>query len=172
MHVAGPALTLRWVNDCTPGGEKLAQITANISNGLQPRQVVIIDTSKNRYAGYWGELRCNIAREHGGEGAVINGGVRDPHYVWKFGFNLCEVYACPHEADTRSRLASFQEPIAINNVPIRPGDFGGVAVILQEIVVDIYHKAQALMSKESQFCKMIRYGIGGAEPVRAFGPSI
>jgi hypothetical protein len=39
-------------------------------------------------------------------------------------------------------------------------------------VVDVYHKAQTLVSKESQFRKMIREGIGGADAVRAFGPSI
>ncbi len=177
MRVAGPAFTLRWVNDRTPGGEKLGQITAGIIDSLRPHQVVIIDTSKNRYAGYWGELMCNLARERGVEGAVIDGGVRDPYYIWKFGFNMFAAFACPNEADSRSRLVSFQEPIAINNVPIRPGDFvvgdfGGVVVIPQNIVVDVYRKARNLVSKESQFRKMIREGIGGAEAVRTFGPSI
>ena len=177
MRVAGPAFTLRWVNDRTPGGERLGQITASIIDSLRPHQVVIADTSKNRYAGYWGELMCNIARERGVEGAVIDGGVRDPYYIWKFGFNMFAAFACPNEADTRSRLVSFQEPIAINNVSIRQGDFvvgdfGGVVVIPQEIVAEVYHKAQALVSKESQFRKMIREGVGGADAVHTFGPSI
>lgn len=177
MRVAGPAFTLRWVNDRTPGGERLGQVVAGAIDSLRPHQVVVADTSKNRTAGYWGELMCNIAQERGVLGAVIDGGVRDPFYIWKFGFNMFAAFSCPNEADTRSRLDSFQEPIAINNVPIRPGDFivgdfGGVVVIPQEIVVDVYHKAQALVSKESQFRKMIREGISGADAVRTFGPSI
>jgi regulator of RNase E activity RraA len=86
-------------------------------------------------------------------------------------------FACPNEADTRSRLDSFQEPIAINNVAIRPGDFvigdfGGVVVVPQEIVADVYYRARELVSKESTFRKMIREGISGADAVKAFGPSI
>ena len=177
MHIAGPAFTLRWVNDRTPGGERLGKIAAGIIDGLKPHMVVVADTSKNRTSGYWGELMCNLSRERGVEGAVIDGGVRDPYYIWKFGFNMFAAFACPNEADTRSRLDSFQEPIAINNVPVRPGDFivadfGGVVVVPQEIVVDVYHKASELVSKESKFRKMIRDGIGGADAVKAFGPSI
>lgn len=177
MRVAGPAFTLRWVNDRTPGGERLGQLVAGAIDALRPHQVVVVDTSKNRNAGYWGELMCNIAKERGVLGAVVDGGVRDPFYIWKFGFNMFAAFACPNEADTRSRLDSFQEPIAINNVPIRPGDFivgdfGGVVVIPQEIVVEVYYKAQALVSKESQFRKLIREGISGADAVRTFGPSI
>ena len=177
MQIAGPAFTLRWVNDRSPGGERLGQLSAGIINNLQPFGVVVIDTSKNRYSGYWGELMCNLARERGVNGAIIDGGVRDPYYIWKFGFNLFAAFACPNEADTRSRLDSFQEPIAINNIPIRPGDFivadfGGCVVVPKEIIFDVYAKAQELVSKESTFRKMIREGISGEDAVKTFGPSI
>lgn len=177
MRVAGPAFTIRWVNDRTPAGDEQAKKVARMIDSLQPLAVPIIDTSKNMYAGYWGELMCNIGKERGIDGAVIDGGVRDPYYTWKFGFDMFAAFACPNEADTRSRLDSFQEPIAINNIPIRPGDFivgdfGGVVVVPQEIVVDVYHKVQELVGKESTFRKMIREGIGGEEAVRKFGRSI
>lgn len=177
MRVAGPAFTMRWVNDRTPGGERLGRMLAALIDSLQPFTVPILDTSKNRYAGYWGELMCNICRQRGVEGAVIDGGVRDPYYIWKFGFNMFAAFACPNEADTRSRLESYQEPIAINNVPIRPGDFivgdfGGVVVIPQEIVVDVYERVRKLVARESEFRKMIKAGISGEEAVRTFGPSI
>jgi regulator of RNase E activity RraA len=177
MRVAGPAFTIRWVNDRTPGGDRSGQIVARLIDSLEPFMVPILDTSKNEQAGYWGELMCNICRQRGVDGAVVDGGVRDPYFIWKFGFNMFAAFACPHEADTRSRLDSIQEPIAINNVPIRPGDFvigdfGGVVVVPQEIIVDVYHKAQELVAKESEFRKMIRKGIGGEDAVRTFGPSI
>ncbi len=177
MKVAGPAFTIRWVNDRSRGGERLGRLIGDLIDSLRPLVVPVGDTSKNQYAGYWGELMCNICRERGINGAVIDGGVRDPYYIWKSGFNMFAAFACPNEADTRSRLESFQEPIAINNVPIRPGDFiigdfGGVVVVPQEIVMDVYYKAQELVSKESAFRKMIREGISGKDAVRAFGPSI
>jgi regulator of RNase E activity RraA len=177
MRVAGPAFTIRWVNDRTPGGERSGKLVARLIDSLGPFMVPILDTSKNQYAGYWGELMCNISQERGVNGAVIDGGVRDPFFIWKFGFNMFAAFACPNEADTRSRLESIQEPIAINNVPVRPGDFiigdfGGVVVVPQEIVVDVFHKVQKLVDKESEFRKMIQDGIGGEDAVRTFGPSI
>jgi len=177
MRVAGPAFTVRWVNDRTPGGDRSGRIVARLIDSLEPLVVPILDVSKNRYAGYWGELMCNICRERGVEGAVIDGGVRDPYFIWKFGFNMFAAFACPNEADTRSRLESIQEPIAINNVVVRPGDFvvgdfGGVVVVPQEILVDVYHRVQELVARESEFRKMIKAGIGGEDAVRTFGPSI
>ena len=177
MRVAGPAFTIRWVNDRTPGGERSGRIIARLIDSLEPFTVPVLDTSKNKHAGYWGELMCNICRERGVEGAVIDGGVRDPYFILRFGFNMFAAFACPNEADTRSRLESLQEPIAINNVPVRPGDFivgdfGGVVVVPQEIVVDVYHRVLGLVAKESEFRKMIKDGIGGEDAVRTFGPSI
>lgn len=177
MRVAGPAFTIRWVNDRTPAGPTQGEKVAAMIDALGPCMVPIIDTSKNRVAGYWGELMCNLSRERGITGAVIDGGVRDPYYIWKFGFNMFAAFACPNEADTRSRLESFQQPVAINNVPVRPGDFvvgdfGGLVVIPQEIVVDVYQKVQELVNRESAFRKMIREGISGTDAVRTFGLSI
>jgi len=177
MRVAGPAFTLRWVNDRSPGGERLGRLSAGIIDSLRPCMVVVADTSKNRNAGYWGELMCNLSLERGVTGAVIDGGVRDPYYIWKAGFNMFCPFTCPNEADTRSRLDSFQEPIAINNVQVRPGDFiiadfGGAVVVPQEIVQDVYRRVQELVAKESNFRKMIRDGISGDEAVRVFGKSI
>ncbi len=177
MRVAGPAFTMRWVNDRTPAGEAQGRKIGAMIDALGPTMVPIIDTSKNRVAGYWGELMCTLSKERGIDGAVIDGGVRDPYYIWKAGFNMFAAFPCPNEADTRSRFDTFQEPIAINNVPIRPGDFifgdfGGVVVIPQEIVTDVYVKVQKLVSRESAFRKMIREGISGSDAVRTFGPSI
>jgi regulator of RNase E activity RraA len=177
MHVAGPAFTVRWVNDRTPATEKQRTIVADMIDHFYPLALPIIDTSKNMNCGYWGELVCNICKEKGIHGTVIDGGVRDPYYIWRFGFNMFAAFACPNEADTRSRLESFQEPIAINNVAVRPGDFvvgdfGGVVVVPQELVPDVYRKVQALTTKESRFREIISKGITGEGAVRTFGRSL
>ena len=163
MRVAGPAFTIRWVNDPTPATVEYRKLVARMMDGLDAFMVPTIDSSKCPNAGYWGELMCTFCRERGIDGAVIDGGVRDAYYILKDGFNLFASFVCPLEANTRSRIESFQEPIFINGVLIRPGDFivgdlGGVVVVPQEIVSEVYYKVKALQEKESETRRKIRAG--------------
>lgn len=165
MRLAGPALTMRWINDpLIVEDSEYEKLTEMVVQSMTPYAVPIIDTSKNKNAGYWGELMCTICQEKGIDSAIIDGGVRDPYFIYRSGFNLFATMACPHEANyNRSRLESVQKPITINGVAIRPndflmGDFGGVVVIPQEIVVDLYEKVKKLTEQESETRKLIRQG--------------
>ncbi len=167
MHVAGPAFTVRWVNDPSPWSDDLRNDIVRMLDSLQPLTVPILDTSKNTNAAYWGEIVCNICREHGIKGAVIDGGVRDSTYIVKLGFNMFAAFTCGNSALGRSRIESYQEPIAINGVAIRPGDFvvgdlDGVYVIPQEIVVEVYQKTRELVNKETDIRGRIRQGASSA----------
>lgn len=176
MRVAGPAFTMRWVNDPEIVEDAAyEEMAKRLVDELHPWVVPVIDTSKCKNAGYWGELMCTICKEHGVQGAIIDGGVRDPYYIYQAGFNMFSVFACPLEANfNRSRLESIQKPIFINDVMIRPGDFimgdfGGVVVIPQEIVSDVYLKAQELVEKESETRRLIREGASVKEMLKAGG---
>jgi len=176
MRVAGPAFTMRWVNDPEIVEDATyEEMVKRLVDELHPWVVPVIDTSKCKNAGYWGELMCTICAEHSVEGAVIDGGVRDPYYIYKAGFNMFAAFPCPLEANfNRSRLYSIQKPIFINDVVIRPGDFiigdfGGVVVIPKEIVVDVYLKAHELIQKESDTRKLIREGASVKDMLKAGG---
>lgn len=172
-RVAGPAFTMRWVNDPVPLGEQGKQYIAELVNHLCPMMVPVIDSGNCQNSGYWGELMCNLCLRKGIDGAVINGGVRDPYYIYKLGFNMFYTFICPHEANGRSQLESYQKPIFINGVAIRPGDFivgelGGVIVIPQEIIYEVFEKVQEVISRESTSRQMIRDG-ASVEELLAFG---
>jgi 4-hydroxy-4-methyl-2-oxoglutarate aldolase len=162
-RVAGPAFTMRWINDPVPLGDEGKAYIAELVNQLEPMMVPVIDSGNSTNAGYWGELMCNLCLRKGINGAVIDGGVRDPYYIYKMGFNMFFKFICPHEANHRSKLESFQKPILINDVEIKPGDFivgdmGGLVVIPQEILDDVFEKAQVVISQESESRQMIRDG--------------
>jgi len=165
MRVAGPAFTMRWVNDPVPLGEQGKRYIGNVKNALEPFMVPVIDTGKAPDSGYWGELMCNLCLKIGITGAVIDGGVRDPDYILKLGsFNMFAAFICPHEANKRSQLESFQKPIFINGVMIRPGDFivaeiGGVIVIPQEIVYEVYDMSREIVERESETRRLINQGV-------------
>lgn len=172
-RIAGPAFTMRWINDPVPLGDQGKIYIAELVNHLEPMMVPVIDSGNCRNSGYWGELMCNLCLRKGIHGAVINGGVRDPYYIYKLGFNMFYSFICPHEANHRSQLESYQKPIFINNVMIRPGDFivgelGGVVVIPQEILYEVFEKVQEVISRESVSRQMIRDG-ASVEDILATG---
>jgi 4-hydroxy-4-methyl-2-oxoglutarate aldolase len=176
MRLAGPAFTMRWVNDPEiVEDEEYEEMARRLVDELHPFIVPVIDTSKCKNAGYWGELMCTICTENGVDGAVIDGGVRDPYYIYKSGFNMFATFPCPLEANfNRSRLQSIQTPIFINDVQINPGDFlmgdfGGVVVIPKDIIVEVYFKASELVRKESDTRKLIREGASVKEMLKAGG---
>jgi regulator of RNase E activity RraA len=163
MRAAGPAFTIRWIDDPDVNASTDTTLLGNMIDSLQPLSVPILATSKNRKVGYWGEMMCTVCLSHGVNSTVIEGGVRDPYFIWKLGFNMFAGFACPNDADQGSRLESFQEPISINNVAIRPGDFvvaefGGVVIIPKGVILDVYHKIQDVLAKESELRRMIMEG--------------
>ena len=164
MRSAGPAFTMRWINDPVPLTDQEKRYIGELMDELKPLMVPVIDTGNAPDSGYWGELMCSLCLEKGVDGAVIDGGVRDPDYILKLGvFNIFHTFVCPNEASSRSRLESYQKPIFINGVCIRPGDFivaeiGGVIVIPQEIVYEVYEKALGKIAEENEKRKMIREG--------------
>lgn len=172
-RIAGPAFTMRWINDPVPLGAEGKAYIADLVNHLEPLMVPVIDSGNCRNAGYWGELMCNMCIRKGIDGAVISGGLRDPYYIYKLGFNMFYSFICPHEANNRSQLESYQKPIFINGVAIKPGDFivgdlGGVIVIPNEIVYEVFEKVQEVIARESTSRQMIRDG-ASIEDILAFG---
>jgi 4-hydroxy-4-methyl-2-oxoglutarate aldolase len=167
MKVSGPAFTMQAVNDPVvrdKGDEKERKKFASMVEKLQPNMVPIIEASACDDSGWWGELMCNLCMQKGIKGTVIDGGVRDALYIYKLGFNMFYKFSCPHEANSRARIINHQEPIFINGVAINPGDFivaelGGVIVVPQDIVYDVYEKVQELLDKESETRRMILEGI-------------
>lgn len=162
-RVAGPAFTMRWINDPVPHGDEGKVYLTDLVNRFEPMMVPVIDSGNCQNSGYWGELMCNFCLRKGIDGAVINGGVRDLYYIYKLGFNMFYTFACPHEANHRSQLESYQKPIYINSVMIKPGDFivgdlGGVVVIPQEIVYEVFEKVQEVITREGTSRQMIRNG--------------
>jgi 4-hydroxy-4-methyl-2-oxoglutarate aldolase len=162
-RVAGPAFTMRWINDPVPLGEEGKAYIADLVNHLEPLMVPVIDSGNCPDAGYWGELMCNLCLRKGIDSAVIYGGVRDPYYIYKLGFNMFYTFICPHEANHRSQLESYQKPILINGVTINPGDFivgdlGGLVVIPKGILYDVFEKVQEVIAKENTSRQMILDG--------------
>ena len=166
MKVAGPAFTMRAVNDPIPWDDRdeNKKEAAERMNALGANMVPIIDASKCDNSGWWGELMCNLCMQKGIKGTVIDGGVRDAYYIYKLGFNMFARMICPYEANTRARIISWQEPIFINGVRIDPGDFiiaefGGIVVVPKAIVYEVFEKVKQILEIENETRSMILSGV-------------
>lgn len=152
--VAGPAFT------------GMGQVTIDVTNNDMPRRLEMLksipplsvsvwSTSGHLGAAHWGELMSTAARNSGCTGAVIDGGVRDSHFLLRMGF---PVFASCHSVASsigRWEILACQIPISIGTVEIRPADFvvgdiDGVVIVPQHCLLQVLEKAEELREREAK----------------------
>lgn len=161
-HFCGIAFTVRYVptnRSTTP--EKLAEYKkwrdlwyTNISsepfiNNIRPGHVILIDNAGDKDAGSTGSNNSMVWRSRGAVGIVSAGGVRDTDEIIK---QEIPVYMDISKRGRgirpgRNELESFNKPIVIGGVYIRPGDVviadgDGVIVVPRERAVEVANAAQ------------------------------
>ncbi len=160
-HFCGIALTVRYVptnRSTTP--ENLAdykkwrdQWYTNLSgepfiNAIRPGHVIMIDNAGDKDAGSTGSNNSMIWKSKGAVGIVSAGGVRDTDEIIK---QKIPVYMDISKRGRgirpgRNELESFNKPVVIGGVYIRPGDVvvadgDGVIVVPRERAVEVAQAA-------------------------------
>jgi 4-hydroxy-4-methyl-2-oxoglutarate aldolase len=77
---------------------------------------------------YFGVLVSIGMKERGAVGALVNGGVRDVHWLGKLGFPVYARYRTPVQFIGRWKVNAHQVPVSIrgatcSRVTVEPGDF-------------------------------------------------
>lgn len=117
----------------------------------------------------WGELASTCAREVGIKATVIYGAARDLDALLHMDYPVFASNFCPN-AGSALGLGSLNEPIEVDGVQIRPGDFfigdeSGVVVIPQELFAQTMDATLAVKIKESKIIDSIDAGMTLAEIV-------
>ncbi|WP_409076570.1 RraA family protein (plasmid) [Pantoea sp. C3] len=113
MTVAAPAYPLA----CSPGDN----LALHIALEKVPRGCVLVVSTDNFIAGYWGEVLTVAAIAAGVKGLIIDGGVRDIAAVLKHNF---PIFACgvAVRGTIKSSYRSIGQPISFTGIPVAAGD--------------------------------------------------
>ncbi len=125
-RVAGPAFTVR-LGD----GDNLA---IHVACAEAPEgSVLVVDGSRPRELGYWGEVLATQAVTRGLAGLVIDGGCRDVDALERHGFPVFSACVAPRGAAKKAG-GSVGLPVSVRGVRVHTGDWvvadaDGVAVV-------------------------------------------
>lgn len=152
--VAGPAYPVA----CAPGdnlGIQLALEKAPIGS-------IMVVTTGDYVAGYWGEILTIAAMHVGIIGLVIDGGVRDIAAIRDLQFPVYSRGISVHGTH-KDTLVSVGADIHITGTPVQAGDLvvaddDGIIVLPQNFALDIINKGKAREEKESIMIKQISKG--------------
>ena len=143
---------------CTPGDNLAIQIALEKA----PAGSVMVVTTDDFVAGYWGEVLTVAAQYSGIKGLVIDGGVRDivalrqrKFPVFSRGISVC--------GTEKASYNSVGDSIQITGTPVQLGDLviaddDGVVVLPKNIALDIIQKGKAREEKEAIMMKQLSTG--------------
>jgi 4-hydroxy-4-methyl-2-oxoglutarate aldolase len=117
--------------------------------------IIVIDNHGDVTNNCWGEVLSCAAKVKGVSGVVVDGAVRDLDICKEMSFPVYARAVVPITARGRITQESFNCPIRLGDVQVRPGDViiadvNGIVVICPERLDDVIQKAEALMDKEER----------------------
>jgi 4-hydroxy-4-methyl-2-oxoglutarate aldolase len=143
---------------CAPGDNLGIQIALEKA----PAGCILVITTDQFIAGYWGEVLTVAAQAVGIKGLVIDGGVRDiaalrrrQFPVFSRGISVCGTH--------KNTLISVGQEIQITGTPVQSGDLviaddDGVVILPSDYALKIIQKGKEREEKESLMMKQLSEG--------------
>ena len=177
MKVAGPAFTVRRTS--TPATDSY---THNIRLGLMKSMtsgcILLSDVQGNKNCGQFGEITATAMRAAGCIGAVIDGSTRDSSHLVKMYFPTFCRWRSPVEGLGRSVITEYMIPVYVRGVDgqlrVNPGDyvfgdFDGVVIIPQDMVMQVLELAEGWFESEKDSRAAMAAGEDPFEVYNRFG---
>lgn len=152
--IAAPAFPLA----CAPGDN----LALHLALEQAPRGSVLVVSTGNHIAGYWGEVLTVAAQAAGLAGLVIDGGVRDIQAIETLGFAVFS-RGVSVKGTIKVAAPSVGQPLSFNGAQVVPGDLvvadaDGIVIIPQAEVERTLIEGQARFDKEAQMMAALRKG--------------
>ncbi|MBC2603360.1 RraA family protein [Puniceicoccus vermicola] len=172
MKAAGFAFTIKGAKNLTLKNEMAER--AKMLDDISENSFVVWDTSLDRESAHWGECMTMAAQRKNCRGAVVDGGVRDTDRVLDLGFPVWIRYRSSNGMLGRFRISSWQTPIQMGDVIVRPGDLifadiDGALCVPRNLSVEILIRAEEIANGESELKQWIREGMSAQEIVARGG---
>jgi 3-hexulose-6-phosphate synthase/6-phospho-3-hexuloisomerase len=155
--VVGRAFTLRQL--AKHGADERA---ANLSRQIeasreraQPGDIVVIDTGGIADVATWGELHSVRCLRRGVKGMITNGATRDAELIREMKFPVFCRALSPVNGVWDLETRSFDEPVVLEGVQIRPGDIivadeTGIVVVARERAHDVAQRANEIRASDAE----------------------
>ena len=128
---------------------------------------------------YFGELIALGMQERGSLGALVDGGIRDIHWLAKHGFTVYARYRTPVQSIGRWKVTGWQERVHLRGatarrVPVDPGDFilgddDGVIVVPADVVERVLVRAEQLTTLEQRIRAELAAGLTLRQALDKYG---
>ncbi len=128
---------------------------------------------------FFGELIALGMKVRGCTGALVDGGIRDIHWIGRQKFPVYARYRTPVQSITRWKVTGCQVPVympgaTVKRVLVRPGDFiladvDGAIAIPQEVVEKVLVEAERLTETEIKVRRDLDAGAGLQEVLDKYG---
>lgn len=175
QRLAGPAVTVRGPRAPLTAEEveqKVDHRHHRLNAQVYPGCVVVIDSGGEPWSAKLGEFESWGLREHGANGVVVDGPVRDIQGLLNIkNFTVFSSGITPIPSNKRWFYQEFNEVIGLSGtltsqVRVAPGDWivggiDGVLVIPRKIVLDALIKAEEIEATE----QAMRAGLEGGMPI-------
>jgi 4-hydroxy-4-methyl-2-oxoglutarate aldolase len=133
-----------------------------------PAEHVIVCQPHDHSLAVMGELSAETLQFRGVKGYIVDGGCRDNAFIRKLGFPVFARFQTPRDIAGAWTCETFAEPIEIEGVKIRTGDFvladiDGIVVIPEERADEVISKVEEVMKTENLVRTAILEGVSPKE---------
>lgn len=130
-------------------------------------QVIVVEHQGRTDAGGWGGNLSIAAKERCVRGVIVDGACRDIDEAADIGFPVYATAAVVRTARGRVREYSWNEPVTIAGIEVRPGDYvvadsTGVVFISQDDIARVVPAAEEIVAKEAAMAQRLRKGEASA----------
>ena len=141
---------------------------------MQAGDVFVLDAGHHRQCAFWGELLSTACMAKGVRGIVMSACTRDLWKLNKMDFPVFGIGCTPADSKGRIDVAEIGEPITIDGVSTKNGDYligdeDGVVIIPQEIADETLKLAMEKVSGENVVREELAAGVPVAEVFGKYG---
>lgn len=141
---------------------------------MREGDVLVVDGGGNRECSFWGELLSAACLAKGVRGIVMSTCTRDLWALNQMDFPVFGMGAAPADSLGRIDVVSIGEPITIDGVATKNGDYllgdhDGVVIVPQDCAEEAVRRAEEKVSGENTVREELAAGVPVAEVFRKHG---
>ncbi len=141
---------------------------------MQSGDVLVVDAQHDKHSALWGELLSTACIAKGVRGIVMSACCRDMWALRQMVFPVFGIGCTPADSAGRLDVVSIGQPIQIDDVAAKNGDYilgdvDGVVIIPQELAEQAIRLAAKKVSGENTVREELRAGVPAAKVFKKYG---